>query len=153
MPAMRHLISGLRRWAIVLALPAAACTGAQSPSPAARSTQAPAVPWLRMTPEQKYEYMRTTVMPEMKALFMRFDPHRYAAMGCVPCHTRGPGPPDYKMPNIDLPLDPSTCEPGPGADPSMVAMNRFMTDQVGPKMGELLGKEFNSCYWCHVNEP
>lgn len=110
------------------------------------------MPWDRMTPQQKHEYMRSTVMPEMRALFVRFDPHRYAKMGCAPCHARGPGEPDFRMPNEDLPLDPTECEK-PGSDPSVTAMNRFMLEQVEPAMARLLGKPWHSCFRCHSYEP
>src|ERR1019366_33184 len=107
---MRAVIS------LTLAL-AAGCSGPPGLSPAALPYQQPAVPWARMTAQQKQDYMRSTVMPEMRALFVRFDPHRYPKMGCSPCHMRTTGSPDYRMPNLDLPLDPSTCAEGPGTDP------------------------------------
>ena len=138
--------------ALVVAV-AAGCSGSPGPSPAASADPGSVLPWERMTPRQKQDYMRSTVMPTMRELFVRFDPHRYPKMGCSPCHTRSSGTPDYRMPNDDLLLDPSTCEPGPGADPSAIAMNRFMLEEVGPTMGRLLGKPFNSCYWCHSYDP
>ena len=157
-----HHVSGSRRFAanpdrssswcalaLTLAV-AAGCRGPQGgPSAAAPSGQQPPVPWARMTPQQKYDYMRSAVMPEMRALFARFDPHRYAEMGCSPCHARGPGNPDYLMPNDDLLLDPSACVEVPGSDPSVIAMSHFMDEQVGPTMARLLGKPWNSCFWCH----
>ena len=129
---------------------AAGCSGSRGPSVAPASGQEPPVPWERMTAQGKYEYMHVTVMPEMRALFARFDPHRYASMGCAPCHARGRGTPDYRMPNEDLLLDPAACIEVPGSDPSMIAMNHFMDEQVGPTMARLLGKPWNSCYLCHV---
>ena len=143
---MRAVIS------LTLAL-AAGCSGPPGLSPAALPDQRPAVPWAGMTAQQKQDYMRSTVMPEMRALFVRFDPHRYPKMGCSPCHMRTTGSPDYRMPNLDLPLDPSTCAEGPGTDPAAAKMSRFMLEQVGPTMGRLLGKPFITCYGCHAYEP
>jgi hypothetical protein len=118
------------------------------------STQTPASPqlgkpWSRLSVQQKDDYMRSTVMPEMRAVFARFDPHRYAKMGCSPCHARGRGKLDYRMPNEDLLLDPAACAEVPGGKAPMDAMNRFMGEQVGPTMARLLGKPWTSCYWCH----
>ncbi|HEX7602035.1 MAG TPA: hypothetical protein VF316_10535 [Polyangiaceae bacterium] len=158
-------VSGLRRLAAKLLCPsswcalalalavAAGCSGAQGPTAASPSGPAPFVPWERMTPPQKEEFMRSRVMPEMLAMFARFDPHRYAKMGCTPCHARGPGDPDYRMPNIDLPLNPAACADVPGSDPSLIATNRFMREQVTPAMARLLGRSYESCYWCHAYEP
>ncbi len=110
------------------------------------------MPWGDMSPRQKQDYMRTTVMPEMRALFVKFDAHRYRHMDCTPCHTRDRVNTDYRMPNEDLLLDPATCTDAPGGDPSVIAMNQFMREQVGPTMGRLLGKPFNSCFLCHAYE-
>jgi hypothetical protein len=100
-----------------------------------------------MLPDQKEAYMREAVMPVMRTLFARHDPHRYTNMGCTPCHARGR--PGYKMPNEDLLLDPASCAEVPGADPRMAAESKFMDEEVGPAMARLLGKPWNSCFLCH----
>ena len=142
----------LRKAARLQALLLVVAGGCGASSPAPSASKGPPVPFATMTAQQKYDYMVSTVMPEMRALFVKFDPHRYPRMGCTPCHSRAPGTPDYRMPNEDLPLDPSKCEPGPGSDPREIEMNRFMTEDVGPAMGRLLGKPFDSCFWCHAYE-
>jgi len=136
--------------ALALSLAAAAgCRSSEGRSAEVPSAREPVVIWDAMTPQQKEEFMRSTVMPEMRAVFARFDPHRYARMGCTPCHARGRRKQPYLMPNEDLLLDPKACAEVPGSDPSMTAMNRFMDEQVGPTMARLLGKPWNSCFWCH----
>lgn len=138
----------------------AACTGASASSPAAM------VPWDSMNRDQKMAYMKSTVAPRMKAIFMEYDPHKYPKMDCVPCHTsnRAVG---WKMPNPDLALDPS-CISGEassiyGSEEAAAAtakMNAFMRERVQPAMAALLGrpsydattrKGFD-CFGCHVAE-
>ncbi|MFI5298033.1 MAG: hypothetical protein ACHREM_08040 [Polyangiales bacterium] len=162
MSTTRHYASALRlcgarpSWSkaccllLVVGAVAAGCRGSPGASAAAPSDAVPAVPWDDMTVQQKDAYMRSTVMPEMRAVFSKFDPVRYSRMGCTPCHARGRGSDKYWMPNEDLLLDPASCEEVPGSDPTMTRMNRFMDEQVGPAMSRLLGKPWNSCYLCHV---
>jgi len=129
-----------------------ACGGASArPSPPIVPHEPPVV-WDRMTEPQKEDYMRSTVMPEMREVFARFDPHRYANMGCAPCHARGRRDGSYRMPNEELLLDPTKCSEDPGGDPKMVVMYRFMNEEVGPAIARLLGKPWNSCYICHDHD-
>lgn len=146
-----------------LTLPAlGGCGGSARPAGAGTGAT---VAWSAMSPEQKSAYMRTTVLPRMKAVFMEFDPHRYPKMDCAPCHapeaiTRG-----WKMPNPDLLLDPSCLTGTPrslygseSAAKAMATMDRFMRERVQPEMAALLGrppydpatqKGFD-CFGCHT---
>jgi len=140
-----------RRYPLVAAL--IVMTGCGRPVRVAEATAAAptsGIVWDHMTTEQRADYMRSTVMPEMRAMFARFDPHRYSRMGCTPCHARGRGSADFRMPNEDLLLDPTACADVPGNDPRTVETSRFMDEQVGPAMARLLGKPWNSCFWCHA---
>ncbi len=132
---------------------AAACGATRAEAPATPAQRAPAVTWDHMTQGEKYAYMTRTVMPEMRDLFVKFDPHRYPKMDCIPCHVRGRAA-DYRMPNPDLRLDPDACGAAPTTDPSGVSMYEFMAHEVETEMARLLGREEGDvgCFGCHVPE-
>ncbi len=97
--------SSSNRRSVVLVIAAAALLGSCGGPSQPAAPQPATVAWDSMNPAQKLAYMKTTVLPRMKALFMEYDPHRYPKMDCVPCHSadRARG---WKMPNPDLTLDP-----------------------------------------------
>jgi hypothetical protein len=98
----------------------------------------------------------------MRGLFVAFDRHRYAGMGCWPCHRRELDRRivDFRMPNPDLLLDPDHCAEGvaqsspPHAQAAAQRMHRFMAEQVTPEMARLLGRSAASfgCFDCHVED-
>jgi len=115
----------------------AACAGAVRPTPKA----APPARWDAMSTEQKHVYMTETVMPEVKALFGAWDPHRYRKMTCATCH----GHAGFAMPNGDLLLEPEAVTTSASTD-----MGAFMHERVAPTMARLLGRPTYDCFGCHV---
>lgn len=134
---------------LLVALAVGACAGARSP----RATPRPKWgPWSAMTPQQKHDYMTEVVMPEVKRVFVAFDPHAYPKVDCTLCHGKDE---DSKMPNPDLLLEPEALV---AADPDETHV--FMRDQVTPLMARLLGrpaagpsapKGFD-CWGCHTRD-
>jgi hypothetical protein len=109
--------------------------------------------------------MRTTFMPEMKAAFVRFDPHRYPKMGCSPCHAKRSNPDDYRMPNPNLRLGIWDCHDKGQGEPIPVdamddTLDTFMRDEVVPLTARLLGRPVDApgvvggvgCFDCHERE-
>ncbi|HMR78038.1 MAG TPA: hypothetical protein PKD61_23170, partial [Polyangiaceae bacterium] len=43
-------------------------------------------PWDAMGPAERLEYMQSTVMPRMQAVFEAFDEHRFGDVTCATCH-------------------------------------------------------------------
>ncbi|MCA9611855.1 MAG: hypothetical protein H6722_22530 [Sandaracinus sp.] len=119
------------------------------------STEGPAVAWADMNHEQKGAYMRDVVTPQMRAMFQAFDAEHYADFGCATCHGENAREVGFHMPNDLAPLNPANI-------PAMFQSEHpgavFMTQQVWPKMVELLGAEpYNpethegfGCLGCHA---
>lgn len=111
--------------------------------------------WSNMNRDERLAYMQTTVNPEMQAMFQEFDGERFADFGCATCHGPNMVEADFAMPNGVAPLDPSHI---PAMFASEQPMAVFMTREVWPRMGELLGEalytEENvtgfSCMHCHA---
>lgn len=113
-----------------------------------------------MSKEQRLEYMTSTVMPRMKALFVAYDPHRYARMTCATCHGADGRERGWAMPNGDLLLEPSPWNTT-GAAPADAPSERdaFMARSVAPEMARLLGRPYGpssqtgfGCFGCHTPE-
>jgi cytochrome c553 len=120
------------------------------------------IDWEKMSFNDRRKYMKLTVLPQMKKLFVAFDAKRYAKMTCATCHSdKGPDL-KFKMPSPSLPK-----LPAPGDRAAFMAIQqkkpeavKFMGTQVKPKMAELLGLpewQMNNptgfgCYQCHTNE-
>ena len=131
-----------------------------SPSPAATTAATKKMDWEKMSMAQRKAYMKATVLPEMKKVFVAFDAKKYQDMTCQTCHGDKATDTKFRMPNPQLPkLPPPTDQPGFMAlmqqHPEMA---KFMGSEVKPKMAALLGlpeagpnkpKGF-SCYWCHA---
>ena len=122
---------------------------AAAPEPATPQT------WADMNHDQRMTYMRETVMPEMKTLFVAFDSERFADFGCQTCHGEDARAVGFGMPNGLAPLDPAHI---PEIFQSERPMAVFMTQKAWPKMAELLdeplfdaasGDGF-SCMNCHA---
>ncbi len=117
-------------------------------------TAAPAS-WAEMNHEQKIDFMKTSVMPTMKAMFQEFAPDHYAEFGCDTCHGEGAADGSFEMPNPQLfPL----TEAYFGAPPAEhQAVLQFMGEKVKPTMANLLGEsewspenpEGFGCWSCH----
>jgi hypothetical protein len=147
---------------------------ADAPPPAAApgkpvidATVAPKLParskidWEKMSASQRKAYMKKTVLPEMKKLFVAFD-KKYKDMSCGTCHGGNAAEVKFKMPNPELPK-----LPAPTDRQGFMALQqkkpeaaKFMGTQVKPAIAALLNvdewtptnpKGFG-CYGCHTQE-
>jgi hypothetical protein len=135
--------------------------------PAMDATVAPTLParatidWEKMNEGQRKKYMKATVLPEMKKLYVGFD-KKYKSMSCATCHGAKAAENKFKMPNAELPK-----LPGPTDRAGFMALHdkkpeavKFMGTQVKPAMAALLNlAEWNptnpkgfGCYGCHTPE-
>jgi hypothetical protein len=88
------------------------------------------------TREDKVKFMKTKVMPAMKAAFQKFDPKEFANFTCKTCHGKDPQKSKYEMPNPELPkLDFEALKKGEDKD-----WVEFMENTVKPEMAKLLGE-------------
>jgi len=146
---------------------------AEAPKPAAAAPEGPKVSqkaidagkkidWSKMDENAKKKYMKSTVLPEMKKLFVAVDKKHYAAMNCQTCHGEKAVENKFKMPNPTLPKLPQPTDRAgfmalQQKKPDIV---KFMGTQVKPTMAALLGKkeweptnpEGFGCYGCHTQE-
>jgi cytochrome c553 len=119
------------------------------------------IDWEKMNEAQRKKYMKATVLPEMKKLYVGFD-KKYKSMTCLTCHGEKAVENKFKMPSAELPkLPPPTDRPGFMAlqqkKPDAV---KFMGTQVKPAMANLLNLDEWSptspkgfgCYGCHTQE-
>jgi cytochrome c553 len=120
------------------------------------------IDWSKMDENAKKKYMKSTVLPEMKKLFVAVDKKHYAAMNCQTCHGEKAVENKFKMPNPTLPKLPQPTDRAgfmalQQKKPDIV---KFMGTQVKPTMAALLGKaewEPNNptgfgCYGGHTQE-
>ncbi len=136
--------------------------------PAIDATVAPKLParntkidWEKMNASQRKSYMKKTVLPEMKKLFVGFD-KKYKDMSCGTCHGGRATEVKFKMPNAELPK-----LPAPTDRPGFMALQqkkpeavKFMGTEVKPAIAALLNiDEWNptnpkgfGCYGCHTTE-
>jgi mono/diheme cytochrome c family protein len=133
--------------------------------PAAEATATPKLPpratidWEKMSESQKKKYMKATVLPEMKKLFMGFD-KKYKNMTCATCHGSKAAENKFKMPTAELPKLPQPTDRAGfmalhDKKPEVV---KFMGTEVKPAMAALLNlDEWNptnpkgfGCYGCHT---
>jgi hypothetical protein len=114
------------------------------------------VPFEKLSHDDKVKFMKTKVMPAMKAAFQKFDPKEYANFTCKTCHGKDPQGSKHKMPTKDLPaLDFAALKKGEDAKEA-----KFMADVVKPEMAKLLGEpEMNEtnpegfgCLDCHMQK-
>jgi len=128
---------------------------AAAPKLPARST----IDWDKMSFAEHKKYMKATVLPEMKKLYVGFD-KKYKSMSCQTCHGSKAAENKYKMPNPELPK-----LPGPTDRAGFMALAqkkpeavKFMGTQVKPAMVALLNLQAWSpatpkgfaCYNCHT---
>jgi hypothetical protein len=120
------------------------------------------IDWAKMDENAKKKYMKSTVLPEMKKLFVAVDKKHYANMSCQTCHGEKAAENKFKMPNPSLPKLPQPTDRAgfmalQQKKPDIV---KFMGTQVKPTMAALLGKkeweptnpEGFGCYGCHTQE-
>jgi hypothetical protein len=166
-------IAGLLGTAATSVAADAPAAKAEAPKPAAAAPEGPKVSqkaidagkkidWAKMDENAKKKYMKTTVLPEMKKLFVAVDKKHYASMNCQTCHGEKAVENKFKMPNPTLPKLPQPTDRAgfmalQQKKPDVV---KFMGTQVKPTMAALLGKkeweptnpEGFGCYGCHTQE-
>lgn len=114
----------------------------------------------QMSHEQRIAFMTTTVLPQMKPLFVAFDA-KFQNMSCATCHGNGATDGTYAMPSPQIPAIPGSEEAFLEyiKDPEHLRWATFMQDQVWPKIVELLHvPKFDpmtnaagfSCTGCHT---
>jgi len=134
----------------------AAGSGTDAGSAAAGSGSDAPVEFEKLSHDDKVKFMKTKVMPVMKAAFQKFDAKEYANFGCKTCHGKDPQKSKYEMPTPDLPkLDWAKIKAG--EDKEAV---EFMEHTVKPEMAKILGlpemtkdnpKGF-ACLNCHTDK-
>lgn len=143
------------------AAPAASAAPSESAAPAAPPGPPGPGDWDKWTHEQKLAYMKSTVLPKMKDLFVSFNADHYANMNCKTCHGSGASDGTFKMPNPDLPKLPKTpAEFKALATGKKAKIFAFMKEQVEPQMAQLLGEQPYdpkansgfSCMGCHTQK-
>ena len=68
------------------------------------------IDWEKMDENAKKKYMKSTVLPEMKKLFVAVDKKHYSNMGCQTCHGEKAVENKFKMPNASLPKLPQPTD-------------------------------------------
>lgn len=84
----------------------AACGSTPSPATTPPSTavaELPDVPFAQLDQAQQKQFMGQRVMPAMKPIFQRHDPHKFAKFQCETCHGKGAASDHFDMPNPELP--------------------------------------------------
>ncbi len=120
------------------------------------------IDWAKMDVAAKKKYMKATVLPTMKKLFVAFNKKTYSKMNCQTCHGEKGVENKFKMPNAELPK-----LPGPTDRAGFMALAqkkpeaaKFMGTEVKPTMAALLGKpewepskpDGFGCYACHTKD-
>ncbi len=89
----------------------------------------------KLTHDEKVDFMKKKVMPNMKPLFVKFDGKKFAKFNCKTCHGKDADKRKFKMPNPGLPkLDFAQLKAGKQAP----KMAEFMGKSVKPEMAKLL---------------
>jgi hypothetical protein len=117
------------------------------------------IDWKSMDKKARKDYMKKTVLPQMKTLFTAVDAKKYKKMNCVTCHGEGANK-DFKMPNPELPKLPTNEAGFKALQEKKPEMMKFMGTKVKPQMAALLGmpewtpqnQEGFGCYGCHTKE-
>lgn len=104
----------MKSFAFAIAVLAAACgskTPSQTTTPGGGEGSAtapvaalPDVPFEELNHDQKIQFMKEKVVPEMGALFKEHDPKEFAEFGCQTCHGPGAEKGEFHMPSAHLPV-------------------------------------------------
>lgn len=150
--------------ALVAALVASACGGAQPPASSASSTSAPAaasasaatadatitassVPgtgseklWDARSREEQLTTMKKVVMPNLAASFKAFDAKRYETFTCATCHGPAAKQGNFDMPNRALPKL-SAKDGFKKHMEATPAITKFMMEKVVPETAAAIGEK------------
>lgn len=116
-----------------------ACSAPSTPAPVAVPVL-PDVPFAQLDREQRIQFMKERVVPEMTPLFRAYDARRYATITCTTCH----GDTTYVMPNPALRVHDDRARHDPRAI-------EWMTKTITPAMARLIDREID-CMRCHVRD-
>jgi hypothetical protein len=143
----------------------AAAPAAAAPAPAlspAVAAAAKKIDWAKMDENAKKQYMKKTVLPQMKKLFVAFDKKHFSNMGCPTCHGEKAAEKKFKMPSAELPKLPQPTDRAGfmALQQKKPEAAKFMGTQVKPTMAALLNvPEWSptnatgfGCYNCHTKE-
>ncbi|MCW5802381.1 MAG: hypothetical protein KIT31_08340 [Deltaproteobacteria bacterium] len=109
-----------------------------------------------LSEEEKIDFMKKKVVPEMKIAFQKHDAKEFEKFNCKTCHGKDPKASKYKMPNPDLPkLDFEALKAG--KDEKLMKAAKWMAEVVTPTMAKILEEEPYSeknpkgfgCLACH----
>jgi len=141
-------------------MPAPALTGgaATTAAPVGAEPQTAEIAWKDMTAEQRKLYMKSVVLPRMKAEFSSFDEKAFGNMNCATCHGAGTKDGSFKMPNPQLPKLPSDEAGFKALMEKKPDVTKFMGSRVLPEMAHLVGeapfdtqtKRGFGCFECHT---
>ncbi|HEU4729905.1 MAG TPA: hypothetical protein VFT22_18540 [Kofleriaceae bacterium] len=146
--------------AVVCAVLCAAC-GSKPPSdttpkPAEGAVVVlPDVPFDQLDQDQRKEFMKQKVVPQMKVIFQNHDAKDFAGFGCKTCHGEEAKDGHFDMPNPKLPkLNFKDMSKYKKAD------LEWMNKEVEPTMAKILGMPVYSkenpkgfgCLNCHTQE-
>ncbi|MDI1479295.1 hypothetical protein [Polyangium sp. y55x31] len=145
----------MKRISMAVCLFVAAC-GGEDNEPAAEP-----LAYEDMSFAERVVFMNDVVMPEMKEIFVAFDP-KFETMACTTCHGNGAIDGTYAMPSPQIaPLPPSEeAFLEYIKDPEHMRWAQFMGEQVWPRMADLLQVEKYdpttapngfSCSNCHTH--
>jgi hypothetical protein len=99
------------------------------------------IDWKGMSHGQRMEYMKKVVFPKMKALFVKFDATRFAAMDCRTCHGSAANDDSFKMPNPEIWKMPKGMDGWKMIQKNNPKYMEFMGKTVKPQMAALLGMQ------------
>ena len=97
-----------------------------------------------MNADQRFEFMKTNVLPAAKAKFQAFDAKKYAEFDCSTCHGDGAEDGSYEMPNPKIKPLPATEEAYMAwiaKDADAASYTKFMSGEIVPMMADLLGEK------------
>jgi cytochrome c553 len=143
-----------------LAFAAAACgskpaaTTTPTGEPAA-AVALPDLPFEKLDHDQRIEFMKQKVVPQMKTIFQNHDAKDFAGFGCATCHGEQAKEGHFDMPNPKLPkLNFNDMSKFKKED------IEWMKNEVMPTMGKILNLPLHSqenpkgfgCLNCHTLE-
>jgi hypothetical protein len=106
--------------------------------------------------DQKVRFMKSKVLPAMKAAFQKFDPVKYEHFGCKTCHGKNAVARKYKMPTPDLPqLDFHLIEQGKQKPDTVNFMSKVVKPQMAAMFNRPPGWAFqpgHGCIECHTEK-